>query len=204
MSIELFERAGASTRRVLAGVRADQWGAPTPCPAWDVRRLVGHFVRTPHWAAAMVAGRPESGEFDGTPADLVAGYDAAVRAAVRAFGVPGALDRVVRSPLGPMPGAALLGIATVDVFTHGWDLARATGRPTDLDPELAEELLAQTRTTVGDAVRGPEGAPFGAATTPPAGASPADRLAAFLGRPVAGLPARDDDRAGWASTGGAG
>jgi hypothetical protein len=32
------------------------------------------------------------------------------------------------------PGAALLGLAATEQFTHGWDLARAIGQHTDLDP----------------------------------------------------------------------
>ena len=30
----------------------------------------------------------------------------------------------------------------MDTFQHGWDLAKATGQDTDLDPELAAGLLA--------------------------------------------------------------
>ena len=41
------------------------------------------------------------------------------------------------------------------------------------------------RVAVTDAFRGPDGqAPFGPAAPAPAGAGPADQLAAFLGRPV--------------------
>jgi uncharacterized protein (TIGR03086 family) len=76
-------------------------------------------------------------------------------------------------------------MAALDQFTHGWDLARAIGCPTDLDPGLAAELLAQTRLAITDAFRGADGqAPFGPAAPVPAGAGPADQLAAFLGRHV--------------------
>jgi uncharacterized protein (TIGR03086 family) len=85
--------------------------------------------------------------------------------------------------LGELTGAALMGIASTDQFTHGWDLARAIGHHTDLDPELAGELLAQARDTIGDAYRGRDGvALFGPKVEAPSGACPADRLAAFLGR----------------------
>ena len=79
----------------------------------------------------------------------------------------------------------MLNLATVEQFTHGWDLARAIGRPTDLDPGLAAGLLTQARLAVSDAYRGPDGqALFGPAGGVPAGAGPADQLAAFLGRAV--------------------
>jgi len=76
-------------------------------------------------------------------------------------------------------------MAALDQFTHGWDLARAIGYPTDLDPDLAAQLLDQARMAITDAYRGPDGeAPFGPAAQAPAGAGPADQLAAYLGRPV--------------------
>ncbi len=40
---------------------------------------------------------------------------------------------------------ALMGLSTTVTFTHAWDLARATGQDTNLDPELATTLLAQSR-----------------------------------------------------------
>jgi hypothetical protein len=53
-------------------------------------------------------------------------------------------------------------MAAGDIFTHGWDLAKATGQPTDLDPELAGALLARITQMLPDSMRGPEGqAPFG-------------------------------------------
>lgn len=67
----------------------------------------------------------------------------------------------------------------------GWDLARAIGWQDDLDPELAVALLSKARHSIGDSFRGPEGeALFGPVTDAPAGAGPADQLAAYLGRTV--------------------
>jgi uncharacterized protein (TIGR03086 family) len=92
---------------------------------------------------------------------------------------------MVRLPFGEFPGTVVRDMAALDQFAHGWDLARAIGCPTDLDPGLADRLLAHARVAITDAFRGPDGqAPFGPAALAPAGAGPADRLAAFLGRPV--------------------
>ncbi len=78
-----------------------------------------------------------------------------------------------------------LAVATTDAFTHGWDLARATGQPTDLDPHLAAELLARARAFIQPAFRGDDGAkPFGPQQPAPPNATNADALAAFLGRTV--------------------
>ena len=180
-------RACASTRGVLARVRPGQLGDPTPCASWDVRALINHFVGTPSWAATAVTSGDGSAAADRDYAsgDCLASYDAAVRTALDAFAAPAALDRAVALPFGVLPGAALLGILAQEQFTHGWDLARAAGQPTDLDPALARELLARAAVLVTDDFRGPDGAAFfGPAAPAPPGATAADRLAAFLGRQV--------------------
>lgn len=191
MTTENLERAFSIARGVLANVTPDQYDLPTPCASWDVRRLLSHYVGASHWFAMCVnAGEaPEDDtteSVDYTQGDLLASYDAGIKASVEAFGAPGAQEKMVKLPFGEMPGGVFMGIATNDVFTHAWDLARATGQSTDLDPEFAAQLTDGARMFVQDAFRGPDGsgAPFGAEQTPPDGASAADRHAAFLGREV--------------------
>ena len=184
-AISRLDRAFASTRAVLAQVRPGQLGDPTPCASWDVRAVVNHVIVSAHWATASIGAGTESADLDFASGDFLAGYDACARAALAGFGAEGVLETVVRVAFGEFSGAELLGIAATDQFTHGWDLARAIGLPTDLDPGLAEELFAMTQKTVSEAYRGSDGAaPFGPERTAPVGACPADRLAAFLGRTV--------------------
>jgi len=178
-------RAFASTRAVLAEVQPGQLEARTPCASWDVRALINHFVGTARWAAVTISGGVQVADEDYTAGDFVARYDESIQAALAAFGAEGALDAAVTLPFGEFSGAAFMSLAATDQFTHGWDLARAIGHPTDLDPELAGELLTRARTAILEAYRGPDGvAPFGPIAQAPAGASPASRLAAFLGRRV--------------------
>jgi uncharacterized protein (TIGR03086 family) len=182
--IEL-NRAFQSTLGILAKVQPDHLDAPTPCASWDVRALVNHFVGTARWWAVTIAGEGETTDADYAVADFVAAYEEIIQMATAAFDADGALEKTVRLPFGEFPGAALLGLATMEQFIHGWDLARALGHHTDLDPELAADLLSQARLAITDAYRGPDGqALFGPALEAPAGASPADQLAAFLGRSV--------------------
>lgn len=94
------------------------------------------------------------------------------------------MGKTISLPFGDMPGAAFVGLASTDTFVHGWDLAKATGQSTDLDSDLAAALLAQSRQSISDAFRSPEGAVFGLEQTAPDGATNADQLAAFLGRTV--------------------
>lgn len=187
MSTAPLEQAIASAKAVLAGVKSDQLGASTPCASWKVSDLVNHIVGGQFFFSSVAKGEAMSdtespdfsaGDFNSTFAQASAG-------ALAAFNAEGAMDKIMHLPWGDMPGSAFVGVAAVDTFAHAWDLARATGQNTDLDPELAAGLLEGARAGISDNFRGPDGvAPFGPEQAAPAGASNADRLAAFLGRSV--------------------
>lgn len=189
METKELEQAFASTRGVLANVSPDQMDAPTPCQSWKVNELVNHIVGGAMWFGSTV----ESGGSDDDGSDLpdfaagdyLAAFDQGVESAIAAFGKPDAGDKMLTLPFGTMPGSAFYGLATTDAFVHGWDLAKATGQGTDLEPELAQMLLDVSRENLDDNWRGPDpDAPFGPEQTAPDGATTADQLAAFLGRSV--------------------
>jgi uncharacterized protein (TIGR03086 family) len=183
--MEALDRSFESTRAILAKVRPGDLDAATPCASWDVSALVNHFVGTARWWADIVTGAGSAADVDYAAGDFVSAYEESIGIATSAFGTEGVLEQTFRLDLGEFTGGALLGLAATEQFTHGWDLARAIGHHTDLDPELAAELLTGARLAVADGFRGPDGvALFGPATQAPAGASPADLLAAFLGRRV--------------------
>jgi uncharacterized protein (TIGR03086 family) len=178
-----LDRALHSTLAVLARVKPGQLDAPTPCASWNVRALISHFIGTTRWWAGTVTGEGGAVDVDYAAGDFAAAYEEGIRIVVAAFEAYGVLSRTVRLPFGEFPGAVVLGMAAMEQFTHGWDLARATGYRTDLDPGLATELLAQARPAITGAYRGVDGqALFGPVVEAPAGAGPADQLAAFLGR----------------------
>jgi len=186
MSTQSYEQAVATTRDVLQGVSPDQLDAATPCASWKMRDLVNHVIDGQGFFRAMIAGEaPEVSGKDHTEGDFLASYDAETSATLACFQEEGALQRTVTAPWGAeMPGMAVLGLATTDTFTHGWDMAKASGQSTDLAPELATGILGASRQMIQDNFRGPEGAPFGVEAEAPEGATAADQLAAFLGRQV--------------------
>ena len=180
-----LDQALQSTLAILTKVGSADLDAPTPCASWDVRALVNHFIGTARWWAALVGGQDAAADADYAAGDAVAAYEESSRLAVAAFAAEGALDKTVRLPFGEFPGAVLRDLAAMEHFVHGWDLARAIGYSADLDPELAAALLSMARLAITDAFRGPDGqALFGPVVEAPAGAGPADQLAAFLGRRV--------------------
>jgi uncharacterized protein (TIGR03086 family) len=172
-------------RGVLGNVTHDQLDLQTPCRQWKVSNLIDHLVGGQHWARRGVQGIEGGESGDGSSAgDFVSLFDDAAKANLAAFSEDGALGRTVNPGFGDMPAGALMGLSMTDTFTHAWDLAKATGQDTNLAPELAAQLLEQSRQSIQPAFRSEDGAIFGPEQSAPEGASPADRLAAFLGRAI--------------------
>jgi uncharacterized protein (TIGR03086 family) len=94
--------------------------------------------------------------------------------------VPGVMERVVSTRMGQLTVSALEERRIADLVAQLWDLAIATGQPTDYDPELVEEVLAHYRGRLEGAAR--TGMPVAEPQPVPESASAADRLAAYLGR----------------------
>ena len=177
-----FVDAHGDVEAVARAVPADQLGRPTPCPEWDVHRLLDHvtFVDLLYTAVADTAPLPD-------PAAAHTGEDHAARLhdtgllAHRAFSRPGMLAQLYESPWGPVPGAVMVQHVINELLAHGWDLARATGQPTGLAPEAARHALDVVRAWH----RHNRPADWYAPPRPaPPDATPTDRLAAYLGRPI--------------------
>jgi len=188
MATENLQRAFADTRAVIANIKTDQLDDPTPCASWKVRDIMNHVIGGSfYFAECASTGKGPGGaaDVDVTTGDFVATYDEGIAKALTAFGAPGVLDGMVELPFGTLPMMAWLGISTTDTFTHGWDLASATGQSTDIDPDLAVQLLEGAKQFIQPAFRGEDTkTPFGPEQTAPPNASEADKLAAFLGRRV--------------------
>ncbi|MFF4605688.1 TIGR03086 family metal-binding protein [Streptomyces sp. NPDC001339] len=165
---------------LVAAVRTEDLELPTPCAGWTVRQLVSHMVWENLMAASIAENDPRGDHTaDHLGDDHRAAFADSARAALTAFTGSGMLRRTY----GPYeaPGALIVQQVVVELLAHGWDLARATGAPTGLAPEVAEETLAAARRIYGGAPR-TEGGSFAPERTAPPGASAADRLAAYLGR----------------------
>ena len=112
--------------------------------------------------------------------DYKGAFHRAADAANESFTIPGAMDRVVKLPFGEMPAGVALNIAIFDVTTHAWDLAKATGQSTDLDPEVAGIAYQVAQGMLSDDLR--NAGMFGQPVAVPDDAPVADRLAGLAGR----------------------
>ena len=75
----------------------------------------------------------------------------------------------------------LLNMRVNEFMVHSWDVAKASGQSTDLDPELAAQCMEDFRRL---RATGRGAGMFADAQEAPAGATAADQLAAVAGRTV--------------------
>ena len=183
--IGLLARALDQAGAVIAKVRADQAALPTPCRAWDVRALVNHVVQDVRMFADSARGvRRLPGDEDVIGDHWTGAYQQAAEALLAAWRAPGAIDRTRRLPIGEVPASWSVLQQVADLAVHAWDVAKATGQPTDLDPETGQASLDWARQNLTPEFRGDEasGKAFGPEVPVPADAPLADRLAGFFGR----------------------
>jgi len=180
---------GPQTRivaRLAEGVTDEQLTAPTPCPDYALRNLLGHL------AGLAVAFR------DAGRKDLGATTDTSPDAAVPDIGpgwreeLPKALDELADAWRDPdawtgmtraggvdLPGAVAAAVAVDELVIHGWDLARATGQPYAPDPTALQASYDFLLACADDPARGDI---FGPVVPVPAEAAPLDRAVGLSGR----------------------
>lgn len=163
--------------------RATDLDAPTPCPEFDVRALLGHLVTTvervrligegldPYAAPAVVTGLD----------DPAAAYAETAAKAVALWADDAVLDREVTVPWGTVPGRAALWGYVNETLVHGWDLAVATGQDPEADPDLVTPVLDAAVAFLPAEPRGGR-VPFAPPVAPRPGAGPTERLANWCGR----------------------
>jgi uncharacterized protein (TIGR03086 family) len=182
--VNLHVRALDATGRIVAGIRSDQWHDDTPCEGWDVRYLANHVVSGNLWVGELMSGKTIADVGDRLDGDVLGdtpaeAYRQSAAVATAAFAGPGAMQAPAAVSYGPVPGEVYAGHRFIDVLIHGWDLAKATGQDTRLDPALVQGCLAVYEPQA--ALLKQSGA-FGDDVTVAADADPQTRLLAMLGR----------------------
>ncbi|MEU7002560.1 TIGR03086 family metal-binding protein [Nonomuraea sp. NPDC046570] len=183
-SLDRLSRALDQTGALIEAARPEQATAPTPCRSWDVRTLINHVIDEVHQFALVTCGGAR--EASGTVGDgeWNSAYRAAAEELRAAWREPGAMERTIKLPGGEVSAAWTVGQQITELVTHAWDIAKATGQPTDLDPQLANVALQWGRDNVLPEFRGAEqdGFHLGAEVEADEDAPVYDRVAAFGGR----------------------
>ena len=174
----------AETARVVAGVRDDQLGDPTPCEGMPVAALLDHLAGLAlafrYGAEKRPFGGGPSADAANLPPDWRSLLPARLAALAEAWRDPVAHDGVAEVADVRMPAPAMALVALDEVLVHGWDLAVATGQPYRPDPAAVRAC----RGFVGersDPAAEPEGL-FGPVVPVPDDAPEFDRLLGQTGR----------------------
>jgi uncharacterized protein (TIGR03086 family) len=175
--------AAAETARIVAAVRDDQLGEPTPCTGTPVAAMLHHLVGLTYAFRMAAEKTPLSGaphaSADDLPDDWRTRIPEQLDALVAAWRDPSAGEGTASAGGVEMPAPLMSMVALDEVLIHGWDLAVATGqqyRPDDAAVQTCFDF-------VGDrADEQPGTSPFGPVVPVPDDASTFDRLLGRTGR----------------------
>jgi uncharacterized protein (TIGR03086 family) len=206
-AIELLAGAIRYLLGVCAPIGPGEMTLPTPCPDWDLARLLGHLCESmTDLETALRTGRLDlegpSGRAGGDPVEALRDRAAQLLCASYCYGGP---ERFVAVGDLPMPAGLVACTGAVEIAVHGWDVSAARARAglgsagrgragrdrAGRDRAGCEGDVPETPIPAGLAARmlrlspllvaGREGL-FAVPVEVPAQASPGDRLVGYLGR----------------------
>ena len=178
--VDLVGRALDRTGAIIDGIQREQLNLSTPCEDWSVRTVIAHLVRGNENTAAVAEGRPrQPAPIADVGDDPKGAYRRSARAVKEAWQDAARLEEQYPTPLGSLPGRALLTLRLADNVTHGWDLAKASGQRPEYDDDVVQTAVAFAETQLAGNRR-PGGA-FAPAVSVAEDLPAIDRLAAFLG-----------------------
>ena len=172
-------------KQVAHGIRPDQLGGATPCASFTVTGVLEHMAGLASAYAPAFSGVAHTTDTETSASndtELGARFQVAMDALLIAVQSPGALQRTIDSPFGPMPGATFARLVAFDGLIHGWDLATSTQQDWTPPEDVVTEVDGFARQALVPEMR--DGDTFAAQTQAPAGASRLLQLVAFSGRAV--------------------
>ena len=176
---ERYQRVTAQFTERVRGVQPTAWDNPSPCEGWTARDVVRHLTE---WIPGFFGA--QGVEFPSIPSvddDPVGAWETVQVTIASALADPTVAAREVVTPFSTQSLADTVDmIVTGDVFTHTWDLARATGQSDTLDPEQLGRMIAGMGALPEEAMRA-DGM-FGPRIDVPANADDQTRFLAYLGR----------------------
>jgi uncharacterized protein (TIGR03086 family) len=172
-----LEWVGGLMRATIPG----QLDAPTPCEEFTVRGLMGHLIGTARRSAGTAQGistrHIPQVVTDVADDDLAAAYESLARG-IRSLWQPASGGDRVTAPWGSCTALEALRGFTVETVTHGWDLAVATGQPSEAPGQIADRCLLFASAVIPDRLRG---VMYGESAADSRDDPPTARLAHLLG-----------------------
>ncbi len=172
-------------KQVGAGIRPDQLENSTPCATFTVAGVLDHMTGLASAFAPAFRGDPPppTGEVPAASGgERGTEFQKAMDGLLDAVNSPGALERTIETPFGPMPGSTFSRLVAFDGLIHGWDLATSTRQPWVPPDDVVAEVDGFARQALVPEMR--NGDTFANETQAPADATLLVRLVAFSGRTV--------------------
>ncbi|MBP1161138.1 MULTISPECIES: TIGR03086 family metal-binding protein [unclassified Rhodococcus (in: high G+C Gram-positive bacteria)] len=175
---DLYRRLAAELTRRVEAVPADRWDNTSPCEGWTARDVLGHVIETQSYPV-NAAGMTLPAVPD-VAVDPVGAWTQTRDAVQEILDDPERADREYEGQMGTAKVSDTFGsFYTFDLVVHGWDIAKATGADTAIDPgDLA--MLARFAERMGEALHGP--GVCGPVVAVPAEADEQTRVLGLLGR----------------------
>jgi uncharacterized protein (TIGR03086 family) len=163
-------------------IQTMQMNDPTPCSEFTVHGVLDHMMTGAGTFTYGFQGEeaPEpkpSGVYGWVPA---AEFREVMEGLLDAVKSPGAMERVMTTPMGVMPGETFARLVAFDGLMHGWDLASSTGQRFEVPPTVVCAVDEFARQALAPEMR--DGDTFKDETAAPDDASQLERLVAFSGR----------------------
>jgi uncharacterized protein (TIGR03086 family) len=177
--VERYQRVSGRFTDLVRGAAPDAWDNPSPCEGWTARDVVGHLTE---WIPGFFGAHGV--EFPPVPSvqdDPAGAWETVQTTIAGALADPAQAAKTVETPFATQSLAETVDmIVTGDVFTHTWDLARATGQDDALDPEQLRVMVGGIGAMPEEAMRA-DGM-FGPPLEVPEGADDQTRFLAYVGR----------------------
>lgn len=158
--------------------------APTPCPEYTVGDLLDH-INGLSLAFIMAAkktpleGAGPSGDAARLPLDFRESMPERLHELAQAWRAPEAWEGMTAAGGVDLPGDVAAAVALDEIVLHSWDLARATGQPFEVAPDLLE-IVHGFVSSIGPDDR--DGSLFGAAVEVDSNAPLLERVLGLSGR----------------------
>ena len=179
--VDALEASYGKAAETVAGLGPDRLTQPSPCAEWDVHATLNHTLGAT-WMFTLANQGQAAGEDAG---DLVGddprtALSEAAAANLASWRQPGAFDGNREFPFGTFPAQAAAMLNLEEIVVHTWDIAKATGQDTTIDPAIAEMVYEFMCAMPLDPYRA-HGA-FGPEVTVASAAPVEQRLLALVGR----------------------
>lgn len=172
---------------VVSRLTKKDWKRKSPCDGWSALDVLGHLGHCMDFSLEVLNGTVPPWEPATPPGAMVEGDPVAwwngFADRLRAFVAENDLSQEVDNPTGKTTVNAGLSFPALDLFVHGWDIAKSAG----LDLEIPSDVIAFAHAVIDplpyERVRGPRH--YGDPLPVSDDATESDKFLAYVGRDAA-------------------